>query len=171
MDLIRWIGAALILLAGGGFGYISARQLRREEAALQELIGIMDFLSAELECRLTPLPQLCAEAAKQGKSAVSLVFSRLCRELEGQQLPDAGHCMHRALDAVEDVPETARRHLTQLGKNLGSFDLPGQLSSLDAVRQNCQRDLLGLQSTKDTRLRGNRVLGLCAGAALVILLI
>ncbi len=168
---IRWFGAALILLAGGGYGYITARQYRTEEKALEELRQTLMFLSSELECRLTPLPQLFSEAAKQGKGVISKVLLRMQQALDEQLLPDAEICMQQAIQNTPALPERTKDRLLYLSRQLGKFDLNGQLAGLDAVRQMCERDLAGLRSEREARLRSNQVLGLCAGAALVIILI
>ena len=69
------------------------------------------------------------------------------------------------------MPEAAKRNLLLLGKTLGRFDLTGQLSGIESVIQLCRRDLDGLLSNQDVRLRSYRTLGICAGIALVILFI
>ncbi len=171
IEYIRWIGAALILAAGGGFGFLNARHYRKEEAALEELIGLLRYISAELQCRMTALPQLLGEAARQGKGVIHTVFAALQRELEAQILPDVDSCMQRAIEQVRNVPQQANDRLLQLGRQLGCFDLDGQLSGIDGMVLMCQRDLEGLQKEREHKLRSNQVLGLSAGAALVILLI
>ena len=61
--------------------------------------------------------------------------------------------------------------LLLLGSSLGRFDLAGQLKGLSAVKGQCALELQELRTDREPRLRSYRVLGLCAGAALVILLI
>lgn len=169
--MIRWIGAAMILASGGSIGFAAAWNHRRQEAALEDLIKVLDFLWAELNCRLTPLPQLCREAAKQCTGVVGRLFQKLGDELDKQLSPDAQSCMKTAIESVQGIPECAQENLLYLGKNLGRFDLQGQLAALDAAKQMCARDLCGLRNNRDSRLRSYQALGFCAGAALVILLI
>ena len=64
-----------------------------------------------------------------------------------------------------------RRPLRLLGQTLGRFDLPGQLKGIKAVQESCRRELARLERNRDARLRSYQTLGLCAGAALVILLV
>ena len=73
-------------------------------------------------------------------------------------------------DKAQSFPRL-RRMLLLLGHSLGRFDLSGQLKGLASVRERCGQELQALRSDRDSRLRSFRVLGLCAGAALVILLI
>lgn len=168
---IRLAGAVMILVAGGGTGLMLAHQHRKEEAALEQLIRCIEFLSWELQCRLTPLPQLCAMGAEQTKGVIKEVFQQLAIELEKQTGPDVTRCMETVLQEAVGLPEITQSILYILGQNLGRFDLNGQLSGLETVRQMSIRSLAGLQNNRDSRLRSYQVLGLCAGAALVIVLI
>jgi hypothetical protein len=54
---------------------------------------------------------------------------------------------------------------------MGKFDIDGQINGLEAVRSLCRRMLDELTSGREVRLRNYQTLGLCAGAALVILFI
>ena len=167
----RLIGAMLILISGFFFGLIQIRNFRQEEAALEDLIRVIDILSAELSCRLTPLPELCAIASGSAETSVSRVFDMLSTRLHEQISPSAWECMEDVIKETAGLPELTKNNLTLLAKSLGKFDLDGQLLGLEAVKQMCKRDLAGLQSTRETKLKSTQVLGFCAGAALVILLI
>ena len=61
---IKWIGAILVIVGCGGVGFSMAAAYRRQETALRELMGTLDFMSWELQFRLTPLPELCRRAGK-----------------------------------------------------------------------------------------------------------
>lgn len=61
--------------------------------------------------------------------------------------------------------------MEELGRNLGRFDLTGQLSSLRALRAGCEDSLKQLTDNRDNRLRSYQTLGLCTGAALAVLLL
>lgn len=167
----KWIGAACILLACGGFGFSLAAAQRREEGALHQLIAALDYMECELQYRLTPLPDLCRQAGRDARGAVGQVLLALSKELENQVAPDAASCMNAALSAGKDLPEKTRQALLLLGRSLGRFDLPGQLKGLEAVRAECRRELEALTNNRDARLRSYQTLGICAGAALAILFI
>ena len=100
-----------------------------------------------------------------------MVLRKLSEELDQQTSAEPYDCIRTAIYSTEKLPETAARNLMLLGKTLGRFDLQGQLSGIEAVMQLCQRDLKGLQCDMQTRLRSYRTLGICTGAALVILFI
>ena len=105
------------------------------------------------------------------RGPIATLFLELEKELRMQMSADAYCCMTAALSHTEDLSERMRENLLLLGKNLGRFDLQGQLSGIASVQQLCRRDLEGMQSNQDVRLRSYRTLGICAGIALVILFI
>ena len=57
----------------------------------------------------------------------------------------------------------------QLGDSLGRFDLSGQIQGLASVQKRAEFELEQLRRNQDVRLRSYQTLGLCAGAALVVL--
>lgn len=167
----KWIGAILIILSCSGCGFAIAAGKRREEHLLYQLIGILQFLEADLQYRLTPLPELCRMAAGETKGLLRAVFLNLYRELKWQQLPDAGSCMYAAIQRSGEIPTKVRRLLVQLGHTLGRFDLPGQLQGIQSVRKRSEDTLADIRKNRDERLRSYQTLGICAGAALAIILI
>ena len=169
--IFKWIGAALILIGSGGFGFSMAAAHRREERALQEMISGLDYMQCQLQYHLTPLPELCHQTARQVSGAVQTLFLSLAQEMENQIRPDAEHCMLAALYKTEDLPKRCCEAARKLGKTLGRFDLDGQLSGLEAVRTLCRGWMDELANGREVRLRNYQTLGLCAGAALVILFI
>lgn len=165
------IGAALILGACGGYGLLLTRAYRQREQELHRLLGALGYMENQLAYQLTSLPDLCRQAGKEAGGIVGEVLRNLGRELSWQSSPDVSGCMASALGRSRELPPQVRRLLVRLGNSLGRFDLPGQLRGLEALGQSCQEQLAQLQSGREPRLRSYRTLGLCAGAALVILLL
>ena len=79
--------------------------------------------------------------------------------------------MEVTVASVRELPESVGKLLKELGKTLGRFDLPGQLRGIEGVRRSSRKALDQLERNRDVRLRSYQTLGLCAGAALAILLI
>lgn len=168
---VKWLGACLILAGCGGYGYAIASSTRREERLLTQLGRVLDFMAWELEYRLTPLPELCALAAEETGGVLRDTFRSLSQKLIQQYAPSAGSCMGEVLQQTTRLPGRVRWHLAYLGRSLGRFDLPGQLSGIRAVQKACREDLERLHQNWEVRLRSYQTLGLCAGFALVILFI
>ena len=166
---MKLIGAVMVVTACGGFGFRLAAAHIREERTLRRLTAILDYMECELQYRLTPLPQLCRQAAGEGMDTLCKFFLSLTHELEDQISPDVEGCVRDALKQCPDIPKQTRFILEQFGQTLGRFDVQGQLKGLEAVRQECRRNLEIMNQNKQSRLRGYQTLGLCAGAALAIL--
>ena len=168
---LKLMGAVLVIIGCGGFGFLIAATHRREEKTLREFLSALDYMECELQYRLTPLPDLCRLTAAQAGGMVRNAFRLLAAELEDQISPDVERCMRAVLCKMKDLPKFTRDNMAFLGKSLGRFDLEGQLKGLEAVRANCRRDIDALSQNRDVRLRSYQTLGLCAGAAMAILFI
>ena len=170
MISVKIIGAVLIFAACGGWGLIIAYHHKKEVNSLKKLIAALDFLECELQYRMSALPDLCRQTAAETEGVLRQVFLRLCNELEDQISPDVRRCMQSVLAKTKDIPSVTVTCLQLLGDSLGRFDLEGQLKGLQNVRAECRVKLNKLLCNSDVRLRSYQTLGLCAGAAIVILL-
>ena len=168
--ILRWLGACLIVLGCGAFGIMIAASYRKELTTLKKLIAALDYMECELQYRMRALPDLCSQTAAECDGVLRLVFSSLAAELEDQVSPDVQRCMKSVLARTKSLPAQTTECLSSLGNSLGRFDLDGQLKGLESARQECRARLSKLSGTADTRMRSYQTLGLCAGAALVILL-
>ncbi len=169
---MKLAGAALIIICCGWFGYSLSAAHKKEEKYLRQLISAMDYIQCEIQCRLTPLPELCAQVASScGKGAVQTYFLELSNELRQQISIDAKICVDAALDKVSGLTSQIKECIQELGKCLGAFDLDGQLAALEAARAYCREHLEQHCAGKEEQRRSYQTLGICAGAALVIVLI
>ncbi len=168
--MVKVLGAILVMLACGGFGISMAAAHKAQEYSISQLITALEWMECELQYKLTPLPELCEKAGDRCKGVVGEVFRSLSKELALQIAPDASSCMHSVLE-TSPVQGQTRELLLSMGNTLGSFDLEGQLQGITSVRTACDRALTQLSNNREMRLRSYQTLGLCAGAALVILFI
>lgn len=159
----------MILFGCGGVGFTVVAAYRRQVHALQQLIRALEYMECELQYRMTPLPELCRSASHVCTGCVRSVLQQLSTELEAQIIPNAVSCMHAALTKHSSIPERLLKCLERLGDSLGRFDLTGQLQGLGSVRKCAEFELEQLRQNQDVRLRNYQTLGLCAGAALVVL--
>lgn len=167
----RAIGSVLIVASCGGYGLLLTAGYRHLERELQRLMEILTYMESQLAYQLTPLPDLCSQAGRMAGGTVGEVFRNLARELHWQSACDVDGCMKIALQRSRDLPSELSTLLMRLGSTLGRFDLPGQLRGLENVKENCRIKLETLGTGREVRLRSYRTLSLCAGTALVILLL
>lgn len=167
----KWIGALLILTACGGTGFTISANARKEETILQQLCFSIEYMKSDLQYHLTPLPQLCRQTAKHSAGILRKLFHTLAIILEQQKYPEASDCMRITLDSLPELPRSARTVCGELGRSLGELDLHGQLQGLNYACKICRKKQTQLEKGREQRLRSYQTLGLCAGAALAILLI
>lgn len=167
---LKWIGTVMIVLCCGGFGFRLVSIHRQREKELRDLLAALDLLESELRYRLSPLPDLCCLVANSINGSIGRLFLTLYEELEHQIAPDAGCCMNVAVSHSNLTSDTIRL-LRELGRTLGRFDLDGQIQGIESVRNEALLALDKLTKDQDARLRSYQTLGLCAGAALAILLL
>lgn len=166
----KWIGSVLIVGSCTGFGVSLAVHQKQEERLLSQLVHMIDEMLWELPFQLTPLPDLLRHCAGNMKSSLGALFIAMAEQMDRQVLPDALSCMESELGEDLSSFPRLRNTLLLLGTSLGRFDLSGQLNGLSSVRERCNQEMMELHSGRDIRLRSYRVLGLCAGIALAILL-
>ena len=169
--VLKIVGAILIIAGCGGVGFKTASNYIRDEKALEQLVGILDFMHCQLQYRLTPLPSLCRQIATDFKNMPGSLFEELALEMESQNATNIGQCMTSVISGKRTIPAITRAQMLRLGNTMGRFDLEGQLKGLDAVKQDCTRILDQMRNNREVRLRSYQTLGLCAGAALAILFI
>lgn len=170
-DSYKWIGSILIIGSCGGFGISLAVHQKREVQLISQLCRIIDEMLWELPFQLTPLPELILHAVGEKGGMLGSLFYHTVEQLNQQVLPDVRSCMEASLPPAMDSFPRLKSCLLLLGSGLGRFDLSGQLKGLSAVRKACTQALRELNENRDARLRGYRILGLCAGISLAILLI
>ena len=169
--MMKWIGALLVLAACGTTGFRGAAEYLRQLQDFRSLISVLDMMECELSYNLTPLPELCRKSASFGSKRVRSVFRTLAQTLERQPYYDVMGGMSWVLQQNKDSSKRLSRMLENLGNCLGRFDLSGQLAGLASVREQCIQELSILEKNREQRTRSFQTLGLCAGAALVILFI
>lgn len=168
---IKWIGSVLIVAGCGGVGFSLSACLKRERSLLRSLLSALTFLECQLRSQLTPLPDLCRQAARISGGGLAEVFLNFSRELDWQTAPDPDSCMTEALRKSHSLPLSVRELMQRLGNTFGRFDLAGQLQEFEALQQLCRRELDQLSLTLEPRTKTCRTLAFSAGAAAAILLL
>lgn len=169
--IIRWIGAILIVAGCGSFGLFYASSHRRAVLLLRQLICSIEYMERELKYRQLPIPDLLRQTAAISNNGTNTILGELALELDKQTAPDIVVCMENVLNQHSNLPKQVVEAFILLGNGMGHFNLDGQLESLQNVRNECQVALLDMSHNQDVRLRNYQTLALCAGAAVVILLI
>lgn len=166
--MLKVIGVVMIVGGSGGYGIARAVRLYRQLRQLRELLAALELLKCELNYTLLPLAELCSVTAKRSRGAVSGFFSAFGRRVEQGR-------RHSAEEALEEsglsLPNDAVMALLELCSGLGRFDLDGENRLLSLTQERLRAALERTETEKRPLAKSYAVLGMAAGAALVILVV
>ncbi len=167
--MLRALGAALVLGSLGWAGWSMGREERRRLETLRELIGALEGMEREMAFRLTPLPDLFARLGEQG--GLSPFFRACAACAAGGEEPFETGWRRAVGELAGRLDAGAVECLLRLGRGLGRCDGDGEAARLAAAVEELR--LLLAQTGEECRRKSRlwTVLGLTAGAFLVILLI
>ena len=169
--MYKIVGIALVVLACGGVGFKAAADHKKQVRLLKEMIASIQFMKCELAYRYTPLPELCRRAAETTVGPVRKFYIKLSEVMESQVCPDTRSCCAYTITQMKSLPPVVCDTIMTMATTLGQFDLKGQLDGLELAVAYGENLLKKLTFEQDNRLRSYQTLGLCAGAALAILLV
>jgi len=168
--MIRLWGSIFVLAGCAGLGFSISSHYKMRLHVVQSFLRMMEFMAAELSYKVTALPELCRSAAGDFPcfQGVLLYFSD---SLESQIEPDPFACMEFTLARTGSPCAEHKLCLQELAQILGNSDLQGQLRQLDGLHHKWSQRLIELEKDVTDKVRNYRVIGICAGCALAILLV
>lgn len=169
--IFKWLGAVLVIAACGGCGISLAVRYRQLENLFRQIRHMVEIMRSELQYRLTPLPELCEFTAEHLTGIPQEIMKCFSRELYKRISPDAGSCMQAVLSSMPQLTGSSRRVFWELGQTLGKFDMEGQLTGLEYIKNLCDLEIETLYKKRDDRMRSYHTLGFCAGIAIAVLFV
>lgn len=166
----RVIGAILILAGCSGFGFLLAYQSIVEEQMLSQLVNALDYICCDLQFNMETLSVLFYNASRTTTGQLHRVLKTISTDLNAHSVSDPTECICCVLKKEQSIPGKVNTILINMSNSLGKFDLAGQLSGLEATKKLAQKELDKLIKNKQERIRTYRTLGICAGAALAIIM-
>lgn len=169
--MIKLAGVIIIVITCSGFGFWVATSYKNETIFLRQFLSVLNIMECELRYKRSSLPDLCHILVEHTTGSLRGVFLALSQHLMSYCASNAAVCMQDAVKTTLRIPSRARPLLILLGDSLGKYDLDGQLKGIDFVRKNCE-EILAIQVQElNNCVRTYKTLGICAGAALAILLL
>lgn len=168
--IIRILGAIFVFFSCGGFGIRIAAGYRNSIKEMRQLIGILTMMESELAYRRLPLEPLCRSLSTKCSGSISVALLHLADALERNNEPDAAECVHYAIAETKIMPELVKDGFKILGVTLGMFDAEEQIKQIRFAKSECLNLLQIYTQTKQPHIQSCQTLGLCAGAAMAILL-
>ena len=167
----KWVGAICIFTACTSVGFSIAFKQIREIKMLEQWIRIAHRIEKEIGYYGKSIPDVFRMISYEEKGELAQVFLRTAIEMENQIYPDASQCLSIAVAKTERLPGSILELLDFLGNELGKYNLDEQLKGIAQISTIAMEKRNQLCKDRVKRIRGYQTLGLCAGAALVILFI
>lgn len=170
--MIRWIGFVLVVSGAAAAGISMAAAVRRSGEFYRQAQMALLHMKAEIEFKLTPLAEICGQLAVSCRQPLAGIFGAVETSLHLAPGRPCGVQMRRALQQKGlSMPEELKKTLTELFDTLGKQDVYAQLRAIDMAERRLQSALDELQREKKDRCRSYRVIGVCAGLAVAVILI
>lgn len=165
----RIIGALMFSLAGGVAGVSFSERVRNELELCRSIRAMLLNTSVIIRCRASDVYTIASEL-KQDRSLQRLTF---LQKIPEEYTPEENfrEVWYEALELQKNLPEDARRILSEFGAVIGQSDIEGQLVSIDALSENAsilEKKYSGIYSQKG---RLYRSVGMLFGIMVGILII
>lgn len=171
--MIKWLGCALIVLSGIGFGGYFAERLAGRLRLLEELQRDLQYLYGEIEYSACNMPELFEKLSKRG-GALKEFWGALSVRLfdrRGCTFSEIWKIQTMEMAGTLSFSEEGRRLFLELGDNLGNLDRMTQLNTLKLFQERLVLILKTASEEFKEREKVCYVLGVTAGLFLCILLL
>lgn len=172
--MLKFAGAALVLIATTGFGITFASDLQRRIAQLRYLKKIMLMLRGEIKYAKAPLPEAFRSIGRRVKPPFSDFLKVVAEELSGLQGKTFQEVWESAVaGCLEETRLTKgdKSCLIKLGENFGYLDEDMQLGTIDLYLEQLELEIGQAEQSVESKSRVYHCLGVLGGLFAVILII
>lgn len=170
--MLKLLGLLLTAAGAAGVGFSAAAGLSRRVRTLRDLLGALELMEREIAFQLTPMDELFARLAQRTPEPAGAFFARCRRGLSSLGERSLSQIWRQALTEVSlGLDAQTLDTLAGLGDLLGRYDGEGQKEALEQARLQLCQDLRRAEEDQAQRGHMYRMLGLTAGAFLVIVLL
>lgn len=171
--MIKLVGSALLVAAGGIAGMMVARGYARRPSELKSILSSIQMLETEIIYAATPLAEALEKVASGSDRSVAGFFQRAARELGSMKGCTAGEAWDSSLSWFYTVNSLNRQDISilgSLGKALGISDREDQSKHLKLACEQIKREIARAEeeSAKNTRMWN--YLGFCGALVAAIVL-
>lgn len=171
--MLKVLGAALLVAAGGAAGLLVAREYARRPAELKSLLASIQMLETEMVYAATPLAEAMERVAQASDRNVAGFFRKAAQELRSMNGCTAGEAWDKSLGWFYSVNSLTSRDVSilgSLGRAIGISDREDQAKHLRLACEQIKREILKAdeESAKNTKMWS--CLGFCGSMVAAIVL-
>lgn len=172
--MIRYLGAAFVLLATTGLGWSMSNDLKSHLHDLRYLKQVMVLLRGEIRYMKTPLGEAFFSVGERLKEPYQSFFRYLSKEIEelsGKSFPEIwSEGVEKELLALK-LTKSEKSQLKRIGENLGFMDQAMQLSVIDLYTEQLEGEIHSAEETIGNKTRIYQCLGIMGGIFTVIIIL
>jgi stage III sporulation protein AB len=171
--MLKILGCALILLAGGGAGMTMAGHYARRPRDLRSLQAALKMLETEITYTATPLPEALGRVAERAGPRLAPLFNRAREELlspSGRTAREAWESALKAFYPTSALVPSDLAVLRQLGPALGISSVQDQSKHLHLAMEQLGVEMARAEEEASRYVRLWNYLGFLGGLALVLML-
>lgn len=172
--LIKWIGGALVVFAGGCIGFTMASRCAARPEHLRQILSAVVSLRSYMSYAASPLSEGLARCAAGTNRLVAGFFLRAAELLRENYTMTPKEAVERALTEYARPLALKKEDCDTLllfGCNLGSMDKKEQASYLTMIEKRLAILEREAAARRDADSKMYRYLGVCCSLMVVLLLI
>lgn len=171
--MLRLFAAGLIVLGCSFFGFGASFAVKRQMRTLRDLQTALFTMKNELLYSMAELPDLLNSISQKVKGAVGSWLSDSGKTLLSEPTADVTDVLMERLEQNEGMryTDTTRSILYTLCLSLGKLDAEGQIRAIDKALEELSAQRKYMEENRDLRVKSYRILGICAGLALAVILL
>ena len=169
---MKYAGMAFVVISTASVGLQMSVALRNRCKLLRQLLSAIQILRNEISVCGTSLPQAFALMAVASRGSVEQLFAAIAREMDNRRWLTPVSAMELALqnNRVMMQDDHLCCILRQFASGLGKYDKDSQLQTIDMAANELSALLRHTEEDHSAHGKSYKLLGVCAGLSLVILL-
>lgn len=170
--MFRFLGAIFIIGGAAAGGIIISANVKQSIKLHYDWLQILQLFHSEIEFKLTSMSDLCIQVMECSSPVFKNIFNSMYVSLVDAPGKSIGVQMHHAIDAYGgSLPKELKKIMTELFDVLGHQDVYAQLRAIDYAKYRTNIVLNSLEKDKTEKSHSYRVIGVCAGVAIAIVLL
>lgn len=166
---MRLAGIVFIMVSAISVGARVAAILRKRCTHMRQLLRALQLLKNELLFAVVPLPKAFSIMSASAEGSLSMLFRDVSQRMEENRWMSPKTAMEKSLDTYPD--DVSGDILLELSGKLGKYDLDAQVMSIDFAMERTQKLLNCMEEERSVKSKTYKTLSICAGMAIVILLL
>lgn len=166
--MIKIIGTVIVVAVGTAIGLLKSRSLSLRVKFLEEFLSFITYMETEIRYSSDSLYQIINRFSSTNES--SLNFLSYCTE-KSHTFSDEWNESIKKISSEVGLKETDIKLIKEFGAGLGISDIDGQIAHCEVNKTHLKSRLSDAIEERNKKGRLYRMLGICSGLTLALILI